>query len=185
MLTLLFSLPAVFLVYIPGMIFFLRFLMEYAGVSFYHPLSQFVFKVTAPFLKIFKNLRTGNVNIAALLNMVLISYALFCVFFMQGPFSPENMVKLFVLNLFFVIWMIMELLIILLIATAILSWIPSARNTNIYLVTLLKPLTGVFDRLIPSVGYISLSFIVVFLLMQFVDGQVMPKLMYVLFQKVL
>lgn len=182
MLTLLFSMPLVFLVYIPGMIFFLRFLMEYAGVDFYHPFSQLIFKITAPFLKVFNNLHIGNINVAALLNMILLSYVLICVFFMKG-FSIEAMAVMFVGNLFFVIWMIMELLIILLIITAVLSWIPSAYRTSVYFMTMLKPLTGVFDRFIPRIGYISLSFLVVFLLMQFIDGTVMPRLLFMLIQR--
>ena len=182
MLTLLFSMPLVFLVYIPGMIFFLRFLMEYAGVDFYHPFSQLIFKITAPFLKVFNNLHIGNINVAALLNMILLSYVLICVFFMKG-FSTEAMAVMFVGNLFFVIWMIMELLIILLIITAVLSWIPSAYRTSVYFMTMLKPLTGVFDRFIPRICYISLSFLVVFLLMQFIDGTVMPRLLFMLIQR--
>lgn len=184
MLTLLFNFPVQFLMYIPGMIFFLRFLMQYARCDFYHPVSQFVYKVTAPFLKVFRNLCFDNINVAALLNMVLIPFIVFTLFSLQGvqdgfsSVSLKDFAVLFAINIVFVVWTVIEILLILLIVTAVLSWIPSARGINIYLLTLLKPVTGFFDKYIPSIGYISLSFLVVFLLLQFIDSTIMPRFLF-------
>ncbi|SFP10638.1 MULTISPECIES: YggT family protein [Ruminobacter] len=184
MLTLLFNFPVQFLMYIPGMIFFLRFLMQYARCDFYHPVSQFVYKVTAPFLKVFRNLCFDNINVAALLNMVLIPFIIFTLFSLQGvqdgfsSVSLKDFAVLFAINIVFVVWTVIEILLILLIVTAVLSWIPSARGINIYLLTLLKPVTGFFDKYIPSIGYISLSFLVVFLLLQFIDSTIMPRFLF-------
>lgn len=184
MLTLLFNFPVQFLMYIPGMIFFLRFLMQYARCDFYHPVSQFVYKVTAPFLKVFRNLCFDNINVAALLNMVLIPFIIFTLFSLQGvqdgfsSVSLKDFAVLFAVNIVFVVWTVIEILLILLIVTAVLSWIPSARGINIYLLTLLKPVTGFFDKYIPSIGYISLSFLVVFLLLQFIDSTIMPRFLF-------
>lgn len=184
MLTLLFNFPVQFLMYIPGMIFFLRFLMQYARCDFYHPVSQFVYKVTAPFLKVFRNLCFDNINVAALLNMVLIPFIIFTLFSLQGvqdgfsSVSLRDFAVLFAINIVFVVWTVIEILLILLIVTAVLSWIPSARGINIYLLTLLKPVTGFFDKYIPSIGYISLSFLVVFLLLQFIDSTIMPRFLF-------
>ncbi|WP_353806201.1 YggT family protein [Ruminobacter sp.] len=170
--------------YIPGMIFFLRFLMQYARCDFYHPVSQFVYKVTAPFLKVFRNLCFDNINVAALLNMVLIPFIIFTLFSLQGvqdgfsSVSLKDFAVLFAINIVFVVWTVIEILLILLIVTAVLSWIPSARGINIYLLTLLKPVTGFFDKYIPSIGYISLSFLVVFLLLQFIDSTIMPRFLF-------
>ncbi len=184
MLTLLFNFPVQFLMYIPGMIFFLRFLMQYARCDFYHPVSQFVYKVTAPFLKVFRNLCFDNINVAALLNMVLIPFIIFTLFSLQGvqdgfsSVSLKDFAVLFAINIVFVVWTVIEILLILLIVTAVFSWIPSARGINIYLLTLLKPVTGFFDKYIPSIGYISLSFLVVFLLLQFIDSTIMPRFLF-------
>lgn len=184
MLTLLFNFPVQFLMYIPGMIFFLRFLMQYARCDFYHPVSQFVYKVTAPFLKVFRNLCFDNINVAALLNMVLIPFIIFTLFSLQGvqdgfsSVSLKDFAVLFAINIVFVVWTVIEILLILLIVTAVLSWVPSARGINIYLLTLLKPVTGFFDKYIPSIGYISLSFLVVFLLLQFIDSTIMPRFLF-------
>ena len=184
MLTLLFNFPVQFLMYIPGMIFFLRFLMQYARCDFYHPVSQFVYKVTTPFLKVFRNLCFDNINVAALLNMVLIPFIIFTLFSLQGvqdgfsSVSLKDFAVLFAINIVFVVWTVIEILLILLIVTAVLSWIPSARGINIYLLTLLKPVTGFFDKYIPSIGYISLSFLVVFLLLQFIDSTIMPRFLF-------
>ena len=184
MLTLLFNFPVQFLMYIPGMIFFLRFLIQYARCDFYHPVSQFVYKVTAPFLKVFRNLCFDNINVAALLNMVLIPFIIFTLFSLQGvqdgfsSVSLKDFAVLFAINIVFVVWTVIEILLILLIVTAVLSWIPSARGINIYLLTLLKPVTGFFDKYIPSIGYISLSFLVVFLLLQFIDSTIMPRFLF-------
>ncbi len=184
MLTLLFNFPVQFLMYIPGMIFFLRFLMQYARCDFYHPVSQFVYKVTAPFLKVFRNLCFDNINVAALLNMVLIPFIIFTLFSLQGvqdgfsSVSLKDFAVLFAVNIVFVVWTVIEILLILLIVTAVFSWIPSARGINIYLLTLLKPVTGFFDKYIPSIGYISLSFLVVFLLLQFIDSTIMPRFLF-------
>ncbi len=184
MLTLLFNFPVQFLMYIPEMIFFLRFLMQYARCDFYHPVSQFVYKVTAPFLKVFRNLCFDNINVAALLNMVLIPFIIFTLFSLQGvqdgfsSVSLKDFAVLFAINIVFVVWTVIEILLILLIVTAVFSWIPSARGINIYLLTLLKPVTGFFDKYIPSIGYISLSFLVVFLLLQFIDSTIMPRFLF-------
>ncbi len=171
--------PWLFLTYIPGMIFFLRFLMEYSGADYYNPFSRFVALVTRPFLKLFRNVRAGGVNIAALLNMVLLSYAILIVrMVVPGGFYASDLPALFLFNLVFTVWMIIEVLILLLLVSAVLSWIPAAIAWSRYFAVLLRPLTAVFDKYIPSIGMISLSFIVVFLLLEFVDHTVMPRVLF-------
>jgi uncharacterized protein YggT (Ycf19 family) len=165
--------PLMFVFMLPAIIFFLRFLVQYSGCNYYHRFSQFLFIVTKPFNKLFNNMTAGDISVASLLNMLLSAELGLCVFFYLSGWIG-SLIQLFILNLVFLAWGIVEVLIILLIVTAVLSWIPKLIGINYYLLTMLKPLIAPFDRFIPRIGVISLSFLAVFLLMTFVDQYAMP-----------
>ena len=66
-----------------------------------------------------------------------------------------------------------QLYIIVLVVYAVVSWIPSLRGRwTIYLERAVEPVLTPMRRVIPSVGGLDLSFLLLFLLVQWVSGAI-------------
>ncbi|WP_406042665.1 YggT family protein [Succinimonas sp.] len=160
------------LVFLPALVFFTRFLMEYTRCDYYHPACRWVTRITAPLLKLVPVRNYQNLNISALI-MMLIMAEVFGLAFMNF----ETLWHLIQLIPVFLIWAVLQFMLYLMFIGAILSWIPSASVApwSYLFMKLTSPLTAPFDRFIPPVGFISLSFMIAALLMSFVVFNVMPR----------
>ena len=175
-----------FIFALPAMIFFLRFLMQFTGCDYYYPLCRTIASITSPFLRAtnaISFLKTrNNVHYGALLWTFLlgeIGYGSYFVFFGKNfAFDFASIVFILVVSFIFTIWAIINLLFYLLLPCAILSWFPSMASWSLLFRQLTSPIIAPLDRFIPPIGGISLSFMVGFFLMSFVNYSAMPFVLY-------
>ncbi len=179
-----------FLLYIPSLIFFLRFLMEYTRCDYYNPLCIFIARITSPFLKLLdipmlqpKGAYFRNINIPALLYTLL--FALIVTFALPSMltnghfiYTLQAVTVFLIVSVLLLVWAICDLMFILLLLGAICSWIPhrSCLIVQTLCMTLVRPITYIFDKYIPPLGVISLSFFFASLLLYFIGGYMIPRL---------
>lgn len=150
-------------------IFILRLWMHYVRVSFYNPFTQFIVKITQPILAPLKTVIPAIAQIDFAAVLVIYILALLKVIFI---FSYGLAATLWSNSyLFYAVAAALSsaghLLFWLLLIRAILSWITRGQTyTDDILAQLTDPLVAPIRRLIPPLGFIDLSFIViVFILM--------------------
>lgn len=175
------------LVFIIGFAFYLyillvmvRFILQLVGADFYNPVSQFVVRVTSPILRPLRRFIPGygGIDVASLVLMLglqLLELWLVVTLTGQGR-SPGAMMALALGEL---LSMAINLYIFSIIVQIILSWV--MPNTYHPVVNLLyrinEPLLGRARRLLPPIGGLDLSPILVFLGLQLLKILVVAPLM--------
>ena len=155
-----------------GVAVLLRFFMQLFRADFYNPISQSIVKLTNPVLVPIRKLVPGygGVDIASLLMSFLIGgIALFLLYAVVGVLPHVNALQMFLLALLQLGSSILSLFFILLIARIIISFVMMGQNymSNPFaevIIQLTQPIIGPFQRMIPPVGVLDFSPIVVFIL---------------------
>ncbi|WP_323752176.1 YggT family protein [Marinobacter sp.] len=153
----------------------LRFLLQLARADFYNPISQFVVKVTNPPLRPLRRIIPGwgGVDGAALILAVLIQAVTF--FFMlliynsgMPSFNPLTLLVWGALN---VLSLIVKIYFWSVIAVVVVSWIaPQSGHPAIQLVAqITEPVMRPVRNIMPSMGGLDLSPIIVFLILNVLD----------------
>ena len=149
---------------------FLRFLLQWVKADFYNPISQTVVKVTTPLLRPLRSIIPcyGGLDIAAIVLLLLVEmlgiivlgliYGIGFVHPLQLLlWAPLGLINFFLSFYFFAI-----------LAMIILSWVaPGSNNPAVYLLyQLTEPVMAPFRKLLPSMGGLDLSPILVFITIQ-------------------
>lgn len=147
----------------------LRFLLQLSRADFYNPVSQFTHKATLPLLSPLRRLvpPLRNIDFASLVLALLIQWlAIQLTASLNG--NP-------LLNVFYVLWwgvlgivsMLLNIYIYGLLAAIILSWVaPQNPHPAIGLLwQLMEPIMAPFRRIVPSLGGLDLSPILIFLVL--------------------
>jgi len=170
----------------------LRFFMQYFRVDFYNPFAQTIVQLTNPTLKPlrrvipgYKGLDIASLVLAFLLTTVMLSLA----FNLWGLFTLTNLPKLAIIFVLQFFYTLLNLFFYLLIGRIIVSFIMMAAGSyqaNPFasmLVQLTQPFMTPFQRIIPPIGMLDLSPILVFLLirltqegLQYVASYIFPGL---------
>ena len=151
------------------MTFMLRFLFQWARADFYNPVSQFLVKVTNPLLVPLRRLIPGlfGLDMAALLIMFLLGFLkLTLVMLISGgsilpaTFAVYTIAELLQLAIYIFIFTI--------IVQAIMSWInPHSYNpVTSLLYSLNQPLLRPAQRILPDLGGLDLSPLLVLIVLQ-------------------
>ncbi len=180
------------LVFVPALVFFTRFLMEYTSCDYYHPACRWVARITDLPLTLIPVKKYRNLNISALIMMLIMAEVFGLAFLLlmmtaNDVMNFDTLWRLILLIPVLLIWDVLEFMLYLMFIGAILSWIPSASVApwSYLFMKLTSPLTAPFDRFIPPVGFISLSFMIAALLMSFVVFSVMPRVVFSIMPRVL
>ena len=152
------------------MVILLRFMLQLFRADFYNPLSQFVVKVTNPVLVPLRKVIPGvaGLDIASLVFAYLIVVSKF---FLYGGLSGDfvNAGSLLIIGVADLLNQIINLIFWLVLIRVIISWVnPTANNPMmmvIYQVT--EPIMAPFRRIIPPIGGLDLSPIVLIVGLQF------------------
>lgn len=158
----------------------LRFLLQWVNADFYNPISQFLVKITHPPLKLLRRAipSIGRMDTASVVLMVVLQMTSgYLIFMLQGGFSPVEAV---------IVWTFMELISLLInvfvfaiLIQVVLSWVnPGAYNSATSLIYYLtEPLLGTVRQIIPSMGGIDLSPLVVLIGLQLVKMMLFPPML--------
>ncbi|MEX2474760.1 YggT family protein [Marinobacter sp.] len=153
----------------------LRFLLQLAKADFYNPISQFAVKATNPLLRPLRRIIPGwgGIDGAALVLAVLIqALAFFLILIaMSGGIPSINPLTLLVWAVLNVLDLIVKIYFWSVIAVVVVSWIaPGSNHPAIQLVAqITEPVMRPVRNVMPSLGGLDLSPIVVFLILNVVS----------------
>lgn len=158
----------------------LRFFFQLLRVDFYNPVSQAIVKVTNPPLRILRRIipSIGKIDTSSLLLMLVLQYISFILIMLivGAQFLPVTLLYLSLVELFNHAFNIFIFSIILL---AILSWISSPYHHNPLaplLDQLTRPVMRPARRLLPPMGGIDLSPMIVLIALFFFKLLLIPPL---------
>lgn len=151
----------------------LRFMMQTSRVDFYNPLSQGIFKLTDPPVRPLRRLIPAiyGVDIAVLVLAFLLQLiALLLVVFLRGYPFP-SIVSLIAWPLLGILALIFRIYFVGLIVMVVASWIAPYSNHPVITVVyqLTEPICRPARRLLPPMGGLDFSIILVFLFISLID----------------
>ena len=145
----------------------LRFLLQLVRADFYNPISQFLVKITNPIIlplrKVVPDL--WGLDMAALLLLVLVQIAGIAAMFLLSGLALPNPLVLLLWSVVGIVALLVNFYFFALLATIILSWIaPGSNNPAVYLLhQVVEPVMAPFRRLLPPMGGMDFSPILVFI----------------------
>lgn len=166
MQTLYFLINTLFDLYL--MVVLLRVWLQWARADFYNPLSQFAVKATHPVLKPLRRIipSLGGLDLAGVVLAWLVALVKFLLLTLMAS-GPLPWAALMIFSLVAVLKQAGSLLFWMLVVRAILSWVSQGRSTIDYvLIQLTEPLLAPIRRIIPPLGGLDLSVLVLFLILQ-------------------
>ena len=157
----------------------LRFLLQWVQADFYNPVSQFLVKITNPPLRPLRRLIPGwaGVDIASLVLMLILQMAALLLVALLRGVEP-SIGALLVLSIAELISLLFNVFLVTIIIQAILSWVNPGQYNPItsMLYSLNRPLLGPAQRLLPPIGGMDLSPIVVIIGLQLAKMLILPPL---------
>lgn len=151
----------------------LRLLLQLARADFYNPISQFVVRVTSPLLVPLRRIvpPVGRIDTATLvlaLGVQLAAVLTVLGLYGQGPGSPLLVLAWCVVG---ILALVVKMYFFAILALIIFSWIaPQAHHPALALLyQLTEPVMGPFRRMLPPVGGLDLSPILVFVAINVVE----------------
>lgn len=159
----------------------LRFLLQASRADYYNPLSQSVVKITQPVVGLFQGFLGpigGRFDLATLAaGFVLKVVSIVAIFMIVGLGMPP-LDGVFIAGVAALANAILKIYFFALIVMIILSWVaPNASHPGALLVMqLVEPIMAPVRRVIPPLGMIDLSPIVVFIAINIIDGVVVGSL---------
>ena len=159
----------------------LRFLLQASRADYYNPLSQSVVKITQPVVGLFQGFLGpvgGRFYLATLAaGFVLKVVSMIAIFMVIGGGMPP-IAGLLIAGVAALANAILKIYFFAMIVMIILSWVaPNASHPGALLVMqLVEPIMAPVRKVIPPLGMIDLSPIVVFIAINLVDGLVVGSL---------
>ncbi|MBF57057.1 YggT family protein [Halomonas sp. FeN2] len=159
----------------------LRFLLQASRADYYNPLSQSVVKITQPVVGLFQGFLgpvAGRFDLATLAaGFVLKVVSIIAIFMVIGVGMPP-IAGLLIAGVAALANAILKIYFFALIVMIILSWVaPNASHPGALLVMqLVEPIMAPVRKVIPALGMIDLSPIVVFIAINLIDGLVVGSL---------
>ena len=151
----------------------LRFLLQLVRADFYNPISQFIVKVTNPFLAPLRRIIPGmwGVDMATVLLLVLLQMLGITAILLLSDYSLPNVLLLLVWAVLGVAGLLVNFYFFAILAMIILSWVaPGSRNPVVYLLyQLTEPVMAPFRKILPPIGGLDLSPILVFILINIIQ----------------
>ena len=158
----------------------LRFLLQFSQADYYNPMSQGIVKATQPVVApIQKFLRPiGRIDIATLFVGFLLKVIVIIAVFQIAGFGMPPLQGLLLAGIAGVLNAILKIYFFALIIMIILSWVaPRANHPGALLVMqIVEPIMAPVRRVIPPLGMIDLSPIVVFNAINLLDSVVVGSL---------
>ncbi|WP_019528411.1 YggT family protein [Dasania marina] len=145
----------------------LRLLLQFSRADFYNPVSQFLVKVTKPFLQPLRRIIPGFLGIdmsAIVLAIAAQMLAITLLLFMHGH-GFANPLYLVMWSILGCLGVVINIYFFAILAVIILSWVsPGSYNPFVLLLNqITEPVMTPFRKMLPNMGGLDLSPILVFL----------------------
>ena len=151
----------------------LRFLLQLVRADFYNPISQFLVKVTNPLVLPLRKVIPGlaGLDLASLLLALLLQMLAIIVLMALYGLGLPNPVLLLLWSALGLIGLLVNIYFFALLAMIILSWLaPGSGNPAIFLLyQITEPVMAPFRKLLPPMGGMDFSPILVFILINVIQ----------------
>lgn len=156
-----------------------RLLLQLVQADFFNPLSQTIFKITAPVVeplhKIFPTI--GRFNTAALVSAILVKWSFFLIIMSFDSVSASQIAMLLGVAALSLLGTLIEIYFYGILIVAISSWIGTTSHPTVRLVSqIIDPYMKPFRKIIPPLGMIDISPMVAIFTLIFIRGQLLPVL---------
>jgi len=160
----------------------LRFILQAVRADFYNPISQAIVKLTDPVLAPLRRMmpRAGGLDLASLL-LALLLQALEIALLRIGPAAAGSFIGITLAAASFsLLVLVLNVYFWALIIVVILSWVaPGTYHPGIALLyQITEPVVAPVRRLVPPVGGLDFSVLVVFLLLAVVRDFLLPGMLH-------
>jgi YggT family protein len=151
----------------------LRFLLQLVRADFYNPISQFIVKVTNPLVIPLRRVipGLGGIDVSSLLLALVLQLAAIVALLLINGLSPPGVFLLFAWSVLGVLGLLVNIYFFALLAMIILSWVAAgSRHPAIYLLyQITEPVMAPFRKVLPPMGGLDLSPILVFVLINIIQ----------------
>lgn len=151
----------------------LRLLLQLARADFYNPISQFVVKVTGPLLNPLRRIipGIGGIDLASIVLILLTQVAATAILIIIRGFAIPNPILLLIWGILGVLGLLINIYYFLIIAAIIVSWVaPGSYHPAVLLLSqLTEPVMRPFRSLLPPIGGLDLSPILLFLVLRVLE----------------
>ena len=156
----------------------LRFLLQITQADYYNPISQAIAKITnVPVVAMGKAIpRIGRFDFSAIIYALIIkTVVLGLLFVLSGPGLP-NLLTLVIYSLLGVLSDLLTIIFWAVLGSVIISWVaPGSYHPGPQLIQqLTEPIMGLARRVIPPLGGLDLSPILIFIIIQLIQSQLRP-----------
>lgn len=151
----------------------LRFLLQLVRADFYNPISQFLVKITNPLVIPLRKIVPGfgGLDVASLLLALLLQLAGIIALLLVNGLGLPNIGLLLVWSALGVVGLLVNMYFFALLAMIILSWVAAgSRHPAIFLLyQLTEPVMAPVRKMLPAMGGIDFSPILVFILINIIQ----------------
>ena len=151
----------------------LRFLLQLVRADFYNPISQFIVKVTNPLVIPLRRVipGLGGIDVSSLLLALLLQLAAIVALLLINGLSALGILPLLAWSVLGVLGLLVNMYFFALLAMIILSWVAAgSRHPAIYLLyQITEPVMAPFRKVLPPMGGLDLSPILVFVLINIIQ----------------
>lgn len=146
----------------------LRFLLQLVRADFYNPVSQFLARITNPLVLPVRRVIPAyrGLDLSTLLLALLLQMAAIVALLALNGLGPPGVLTLLVWSALGIVGLLVNIYLFALLAMIILSWVaPGGRHPALLLLfQLTEPVMAPFRRMLPSMGGIDFSPILVLIL---------------------
>lgn len=179
-----FLIETIFNIYI--MVILLRFFLQLFRADFYNPLSQFVVRATNPVLKPLRQVIPGfgGLDISSIIFAIVVSLLKLILIYGVLSGSYPTVAQFIVISLADVVSQAFDLIFYMIFIRIIMSWInPGLHNPIMSVIyQLTEPLMGPVRRILPPMGGLDLSPILLLLGLKFLNIAINSWIFAPLFQ---
>ncbi|MDN7133606.1 YggT family protein [Halomonas sp. MC140] len=159
----------------------LRFLLQASRADYYNPLSQSVVKITQPLVGLFQSFLgpvAGRFDLATLAAGFVLKVVSIIIIFMVIGIGMPPIPGLLIAGIAALANAILKIYFFAMIVMIILSWVaPNASHPGALLVMqLVEPIMAPVRRVVPALGMIDLSPIVVFIAINLIDSLIVGSM---------
>lgn len=155
------------------LVMLLRFLLQLVRADFYNPISQFLVKITNPLVLPVRRVvpSVAGLDVASLLLALLLQLAGIAALLLLNNLGLPNIALLLLWSALGVIGLLVKIYFFALLAMIILSWVaPGSRHPALFLLyQITEPVMAPFRRVLPPMGGLDFSPILVFILINIIQ----------------
>ena len=155
------------------MIILLRFILQLSRADFYNPVSQFIVKATNPLLIPLRRIipSIGGIDTASIVLAILFQTLVITLKMLVLSGGVANPVFLIALSIVMVLDVLLKVYFWALIIMIVASWVaPGSGNPALVLINqIVEPLMKPFRKMLPAMGGLDLSPILVFLVIKVLE----------------